>query len=82
MIDADHFLPVDKTLIPTGVLKPVAGTPFDFKASAKIGERIEQQDEQLKFGGGYDHCWVLNNYDSSSTSPRKVATLYEPAAAA
>jgi aldose 1-epimerase len=78
MMDADHFLPVDKTLIPTGVLKPVANTPFDFKTSTRIGARIDQQDEQLKFGGGYDHCWVLNNYDSTSDVVRKVASLYEP----
>jgi aldose 1-epimerase len=60
MIPADKFTPVDSTLIPTGELKPVEGTPFDFRASTAIGARIGQDDEQLKFGGGYDHNWVVN----------------------
>ncbi len=59
-INADRFTPVDSTLIPTGVLQGVAGTPFDFRAPHKIGERIGQSNEQLKFGRGYDHNWVLN----------------------
>ena len=61
MIAADRFTPVDKGLIPTGELRPVKGTPFDFTKPVKIGARINQDDEQLKFGGGYDHNWVLNN---------------------
>jgi aldose 1-epimerase len=60
MIPADKFTPVDSTLIPTGELKPVDGTPFDFRTSTPIGARIGQDDEQLKFGGGYDHNWVIN----------------------
>jgi aldose 1-epimerase len=60
MIDADKFTPVDETLIPTGELKPVAGTPFDFRKPTPIGARIKQNDEQLKFGNGYDHNWVIN----------------------
>lgn len=60
MIDADRFTPVDSTLIPTGELRPVQGTPFDFRTPTTIGARINQNDEQLKFGGGYDHNWVLN----------------------
>jgi aldose 1-epimerase len=59
-IHADKFTPVDSTLIPTGELRPVAGTPFDFRKPALIGARIEDNDAQLKFGGGYDHNWVLN----------------------
>ncbi len=59
-IFADKFTPVDATLIPTGELRPVAGTPFDFTQPHKIGERINANDEQIKFGGGYDHNWVLN----------------------
>ena len=59
MIDADKFTPVDATLIPTGELRPVAGTPFDFTKPTAIGARVNQTDEQLKFGGGYDHNWVL-----------------------
>jgi len=60
MIDADRFTPVDATLIPTGVLASVAGTPFDFRKATAIGARIEQKDEQLVRGGGYDHNFVLN----------------------
>jgi aldose 1-epimerase len=60
MIPADKFTPVDSTLIPVGELKPVAGTPFDFRTPTAIGARINQDDEQLKFGKGYDHNWVVN----------------------
>jgi aldose 1-epimerase len=59
-IYADRFTPVDAGLIPTGELKPVKGTPFDFTKPTVIGSRIEQNDEQLKLGKGYDHNWVLN----------------------
>ncbi|MBX2896127.1 MAG: galactose mutarotase [Cyclobacteriaceae bacterium] len=58
-IIADAFTPVDEGLIPTGELKPVAGTPFDFNKPTAIGARINQEDVQLKFGKGYDHNWVL-----------------------
>lgn len=60
-LKADRFTPVDKTLIPTGKLVPVKGTPFDFTKPTAIGARIEAKDEQLKFGHGYDHNWVLNS---------------------
>jgi aldose 1-epimerase len=60
MIPADKFTPVDSALIPTGELKPVDGTPFDFRTPTPIGARIGQDDEQLKFGNGYDHNWVIN----------------------
>lgn len=59
-IYANEFTPVDKGLIPTGELKSVKNTPFDFTAKHTIGERIEGNDEQLKFGKGYDHNYVLN----------------------
>src|SRR5690606_1070081 len=59
-INADTFLPVDETLIPTGEFKEVAGTPFDFKQAKTIGKQINEDTEQLKRGLGYDHCWVLN----------------------
>lgn len=59
-IFANKFTPVDVGLIPTGKLKDVTGTPFDFTSSHTIGERIEADNEQLKFGGGYDHNFVLN----------------------
>lgn len=60
MIPADKYTPVDSTLIPTGELRPVEGTPFDFRQPTAIGARINQNDEQLKFGNGYDHNWVIN----------------------
>ena len=72
MMDADSITPVDKDLIPTGKLMPVAGTPFDFTKSTAIGARINADDQQLKFGGGYDHNWVLNNTDGSL---KKVGSL-------
>lgn len=60
MIPADKFTPVDSGLITTGELKPVEGTPFDFRTPTAIGARINADDEQLKFGRGYDHNWVIN----------------------
>lgn len=76
MMDAPQLVPVDKTLIPTGELTSVTNTPFDFNTLTPIGARINQDDEQLKFGKGYDHCWVLNKYDGKTL--RKIAELYEP----
>ena len=73
MLDANKFLPVDKTLIPTGELREVAGTPMDFRTSTAIGDRIEEEYEQLLFGGGYDHCWVLDH----SKKNRPIARVYE-----
>lgn len=58
-IEADKFTPVDSGLIPTGELRDVTGTPFDFRKATAIGARIEQNDEQLRLGGGYDHNFVL-----------------------
>lgn len=60
-IDADKYTPVDSTLIPTGELAPVTGTPFDFRTPTAIGARIGDDNEQLKFGRGYDHNWVVNH---------------------
>ena len=57
---ADAFLPVDETLIPTGELRPVAGTPFDFRTPTPIGLRIDADDAQLRIAGGYDHKFVTN----------------------
>src|SRR4029078_3146627 len=59
-INADRFVPTDAGSIPTGEMKSVAGTPFDFLKATAIGARINQDDEQLKFGNGYDHTWVIN----------------------
>jgi aldose 1-epimerase len=60
-IDADHFTAVDENLIPTGELRPVAGTPFDFRKQTPIGARINQDDAQLNLGHGYDHNFALNH---------------------
>jgi len=60
-LNADKFTPVDSTLIPTGELQPVAGTPFDFRTPTAIGARINGDDQQLKYGNGYDDNWVLNH---------------------
>ena len=60
ILDASHYTPVDATLIPNGRIDPVAGTPFDFTSPHAIGERIREDNEQLKFGRGYDHNWVLD----------------------
>jgi aldose 1-epimerase len=59
MLAADSYLPTDAGLIPTGVVAPVANTPMDFRTPTVIGSRIAADFEALKFGGGYDHCWVL-----------------------
>jgi len=59
MIEADKFTPVDAGLIPTGELRDVSGTPFDFRKPTAIGARIDANDEQIKLGGGYDHNFVL-----------------------
>ncbi len=58
-LNARHFLPTNAGLIPTGEIAPVTGTPMDFTQPTVIGERVEADFEPLKFGGGYDHCWVL-----------------------
>jgi aldose 1-epimerase len=60
-IPADSITPVDSTLIPTGKLASVEGTPFDFRKLTRIGDRIEAADQQIKFGKGYDHNFALNN---------------------
>ena len=60
IINADRFTPIDATSIPTGELRAVKGTPMDFIRPARIGARINDSDEQLKFGTGYDHNYVLN----------------------
>ena len=59
-LDADRYLPVDETLIPTGSYEPVANTPMDFREMKPIGRDIEADYEQLRIGSGYDHCWVLS----------------------
>lgn len=75
MIPADKFTPVDSTLIPTGELRPVDGTPFDFRTPTPIGARINQDDEQLKFAKGYDDNWVINK---PMGEMGLMARVYEP----
>ena len=75
MLNASHYTPVDETLIPTGKIEEVAGTPFDFTTAKAIGKDISVSNEQLKFGGGYDHNWVLdesNKQDDLTLAARVV----------
>jgi aldose 1-epimerase len=76
LLKAKSFTPVDSTLIPTGEIRSVAGTPFDFTAPHTIGERIGAEDEQIKFGGGYDHNFVLDR--EAGDSLQLAARVYEP----
>jgi aldose 1-epimerase len=75
-LHADRFTPINEGLIPTGELRAVKGTPFDFTTATAIGSRIEQDDEQLKFGKGYDHNWVLNGVRRST--PALAAEARDP----
>ena len=75
-VNADRYTPVDSTLIPTGVLAPVAGTPFDFTTPTAIGARIAQDDEQLRRGRGYDHNFVL---DRTGPGLVRAARVVDPA---
>ena len=75
MLNADRYTPVDDTLIPTGELAPVAGTPFDFLKPTAIGARINGDHPQLKAGQGYDHNWVLNR---KGTGLELAARVREP----
>lgn len=59
-IEADAFLPVDEKLIPTGERRPVAGTPFDFRFGKLVGQGLRSDDEQIRFGNGFDHNFILN----------------------
>jgi len=75
MINADRYTPVDDTLIPTGELAPVAGTPFDFRKPTAVGARIDQDNDQLKKGKGYDHNFVLNR---KGAGPELAARVTDP----
>ena len=74
-LKANRFLPTDTTSIPTGELRSVGGNPFDFVTPHAIGERINQNDQQLQFGNGYDHNWIVNG---SPGRMRIAAEVYEP----
>ncbi|GAB2782487.1 galactose mutarotase [Halomonas shantousis] len=84
MINAEAFTPVDETLIPTGEIRPVAGTPFDFTQPTPIGERIEQDNQQLQYGKGYDHNFVLARESSGAEGNKAddslvlAARVWEP----
>jgi aldose 1-epimerase len=84
-IDASGYTPVDSTLIPTGEIASVEGTPFDFREPTAIGERIRENDQQLLYGQGYDHNWVLDRDDdgarpgSDAEDPlEEAAQLHDP----
>jgi aldose 1-epimerase len=71
-INASKFTPVDSNLIPTGEVRPVAGTPFDFTSAHTVGERINENYDQLKLGGGYDHNFILDK------TQEVAASVYDP----
>lgn len=72
-IAADHFLPVDAALIPTGERRAIDGTPFDLRRLTRIGAQIDSEDEQMRRGGGFDHCFVLS--DAPRPAPYPAARL-------
>jgi aldose 1-epimerase len=74
MLAADHYLPTNAGLIPTGEIAPVSGTPMDFTTATAIGERVDAAFEALEFGGGYDHAWVLRQGEGV----RLAARLKDP----
>jgi aldose 1-epimerase len=84
-IDASGYTPVDETLIPTGEVAPVEGTPFDFREPTAIGERVREADQQLLYGQGYDHNWALDREDDgaregsdSEHALEEAAVLHDP----
>lgn len=74
-IEAEHFLPTDQRAIPTGEIRSVEGTPFDFRESTPVGARISDDDEQLRFGNGYNHTWLLTG---GGRSAELAAEVYAP----
>ena len=77
-LHADTFTPVDSGLIPTGELAPVAGTPMDFTKLKAIGKEVNAKTEQIKFGLGYDHNWVLSSELNEQKGLRMAARVVEP----
>ncbi|MFC2084745.1 aldose epimerase family protein [Bacteroidota bacterium] len=75
MLNADYFIPVDNGLIPAGEIKSVKNTPMDFTKSHSIGDRINEENEQLKYGLGYDHNWIVKD---EGKDLKLAGTLYEP----
>jgi len=78
-VDASRYTPVDSTLIPTGELAPVAGTPFDFTRPHAVGERLRDSHEQIVIGQGYDHNFVLDRPSFDDTSMIRAARMTDPA---
>jgi aldose 1-epimerase len=77
-LDASRYTPVDSTLIPTGELAPVGDTPFDFRTATPIGARIGHTHQQLEFGRGYDHNFVLDERGGGGGKLRHAARVVEP----
>jgi len=78
-INADAMTPVDTTLITTGAITPVAGTPFDFRKPTAIGAHVdERRNAQIRFGNGYDHNWVLNRGGAAAGAMVRAARVVEP----
>jgi len=75
-INADFYIPIDETSIPTGEILKVEGTPFDFRTPKEVGRDIDADDQQIKNGAGYDHCYVLNKHEEGELS--FAAKIYEP----
>lgn len=78
MINGDHYTPVDAGLIPTGEINPVVGTPFDFTKPKAIGQDLESEHQQLRYGQGYDHNWVLNLEPKNQDGLVLAARVVEP----
>jgi len=75
-LNASVYLPTDETLIPVGEADPVAGTPMDFQEFKKIGAEIKEDFPALKYGKGYDNCWMINGYEPGQL--QSAAKLYSP----
>lgn len=75
-LNAEHYIPVDENAIPLGEIAPVAGTPFDFRKARPIAERINDDNEQLKFGKGYDHTFFFEQADGKTVF--EMGSCYEP----
>ena len=75
-LNADYYTPVDSTFMTTGEIAPVEGTPMDFRAPHTVGERIDDKFQQLIFGAGYDHCYVLNKIENGALD--LAATCKDP----
>ncbi len=74
-LESEVFTPVNATLIPTGEVRPVQGTPMDFRTPVRVGARINSEDAQIQYGGGYDHNWVLRK---PAGELGLAATVYDP----